>query len=154
VNPTVGTETRLQLQYLPLWEWLKDKKYTYVMPGGHVLTLANGFQSLTPKICSIKESSDEPELLNLRGLVAGKCQIELEVPQQDYFGVEYEKYATSTIISDYSKRIFTFNITKPKVSSKNVFTRYACMVSDPTANLYTVFNVMTKSVAPKNCQTK
>jgi len=154
VNPTVGTETRLQLQYLPLWEWLKDKKYTYVMPGGHVLTLANGFQSLTPKICSIKESSDEPELINLRGLVAGKCQIELEVPQQDYSGVEYEKYATSTIISDYSKRIFTFNITKPKVNSKDVFTRYACMVSDSTTNLYTVFNLTTKSVAPKKCQTK
>lgn len=154
LNPTVGTETSLQLLQLPLWEWLKDKKYTLVIPAGDVLTLEKGFRSLTPKICSIKQSFNEPEILNLRGLVAGKCLIELEVPQQNYSGDEYEKYAVSTTISDYSRRTFTFNITKPKVSSKDVSTRYACIVSDPTTNLYTVFNLMTKSVAPKKCQTK
>jgi hypothetical protein len=154
VNPTVGTETSLQLQQLPLWEWLKDKKYTLVIPAGDVLTLAKGYRSLTPKICSIKQSLDEPDLLNVRGLVVGKCQIELEVPQQNYSGDAYEKYAISTTISDYSRRIFTFNVTKPKVNSKDVFTRYACMVSDSTTNLYTVFNLTTKSVAPKKCQTK
>ncbi len=154
LNPTVGTETTLQLPQLPLWEWLKDKKYTLVIPAGDSLILRNGFRSLTPKICSIKQSSNEPEFLNLRGLVAGKCQIELEVPQQEYSGDQYEKYSISTTISDSSRRTFTFNITKPKVSSKDVSTRYACIVSDPTTNLYTVFNLMTKSVAPKKCQTK
>jgi len=154
VNPTVGTETTLQVQQLPRWNWLKDRKYSLAVAAGDVLTLAKGFRSVTPKTCSIKRSSDEPELLNLRGLVAGKCQIELEVPPQTYSDLGTEKSATSTTISEYSKRIFTFNITKPKVSSRDILTRYACMVSDPTANLYTVFNVVAKGAAPKNCQTK
>ena len=154
VNPTIGTEMTLQVQQLPRWNWLKDRKYSLAVAAGDVLTLANGFRSLTPKICSIKQSLDEPELLKVRGLVAGKCKIELEVPQQNYSGYEYEKNAISTTISDYSSRIFIFNVTKPKVNSKDVFTRYACMVSDSTTNLYTVFNLMAKSVAPKKCQTK
>ena len=154
VNPTVGTETTLQVQQLPRWNWLKDRKYSLALAAGDVVTLTKGFRSLTPKICSIKRSSDEPDLLNLRGLVAGKCQIELEVPQQNFSGFSFEKYTISTTVSDYNRRIYTFNITKPKVSSKDVFTRYACMVSDPTTNLYTVFNVTAKSVAPKNCQSR
>lgn len=152
VNPTVGTVTTLQGQQLPQWNWMKERKYSWGAPAGVVLELPSDFRSLTPNTCSIKPSRDQADLLDLRGITVGKCQIELVVPQQRYAGFGIDKYLTSTIISESSTRTFSFNISKPKVISKSIVTKYPCMVADSAAGLYAILNLMNKSAAPSTCQ--
>ena len=142
VNPTVGTTTYLQAQHIPQWNWLKERKYSWAVNSQDFLTFSKEFRSLTPKTCSIKLS--DPDILELRGITSGKCQIELALPQQMY---------GSSIVSDANKRTLNFNISKPKYS-KDIVTKYPCMVADPAASLYTIFNLVNKSAVPTNCQNK
>lgn len=163
VNPTVGTTTFLFAQSVPYWWWPEEPKYSQAKsPFLNRLNFSKEFRSLTPKTCSIKR----PELytLELRGISVGKCQVELSSPgwqlaQPDYFLpfrlLELPRLTDkfSSIVSDPDTRTLNFNISKPKVS-KDVATKYPCMVADPAASLYTIFNLVNKSAVPKNCQKK
>ena len=162
VNPTVGTTTFLFAQSVPYWWWLKEPKYSQTnSPFLNRLNFSKEFRSLTPKTCSIKR----PELytLELRGISVGKCQVELsspgwQMPQSADFKprlLELPRLTDefSSIVSDPDTRTLNFNISKPKVS-KDVVTKYPCMVADPAASLYTIFNLVNKSAVPKNCQKK
>lgn len=162
VNPTVGTTTFLFAQSVPKWWWLKEPKYSRANNplSRNRLNFSKEFRSLTPKTCSIKR----PELyaLELRGISVGKCQVELSSPGWQI--AELRGFSPllelprltdefSSIVSDPDTRTLNFNISKPKVS-KDVVTKYPCMVADPAASLYTIFNLVNKSAVPKNCQKK
>ena len=141
LNPTVGNVTALNLQQIPKWEWLKDRRFSWAATSMDALKLSKENKSLTPRICSIKpEPNERLGTLNIKGLAAGQCQIEISVP--------------ASTSNDEEKRVLTFKVTKPRVNSSVYVSKYPCMVVDPGALTFTVYNVASKSAAPKNCQAK
>ncbi len=141
LNPTVGNVTALTLQQIPQWNWLKERRFSWAGTTLDALKLSKENKSLTPRICSIKPEPDESlGILNIKGLATGQCQIEISVP-----------VSTS---NDEEKRVLAFKVTKPRVNSSVYVSKYSCMVVDPNAFTFTVYNVASKSAAPKNCQAK
>ncbi len=141
LNPTVGNVTALTLQQIPKWDWLQDRRFSLAASSTDALKLSKENKSLTPRICSIKpEPNERLGTLNIKGLAAGQCQIEISVP--------------ASTSNDEEKRVLTFKVTKPRVNSSVYVSKYPCMVVDPGALTFTVYNVASKSAAPKNCQAK
>ena len=141
LNPTVGNVTALTLQQIPQWNWLKERRFSWAGTTLDALKLSKENKSLTPRICSIKPEPDESlGILNIKGLATGQCQIEISVP--------------ASTSNDEEKRVLAFKVTKPRVNSSVYVSKYSCMVVDPNAFTFTVYNVASKSAAPKNCQAK
>ena len=141
LNPTVGNVTALTLQQIPKWDWLQARRFSWAASSTDALKLSKENKSLTPRICSIKpEPNERLGTLNIKGLAAGQCQIEISVP--------------ASTSNDEEKRVLTFKVTKPRVNSSVYVSKYPCMVVDPGALTFTVYNVASKSAAPKNCQAK